>query len=318
MSASASSSKGSRRSCTTRAWRARATTTFALAVVFLVGMIWDQVESNHAAWMAVIVHPESNAGITVLSLSAAAALAKTHDEPALADEEHGQLERENTCDRASIANLARLELPTPEDDLDHSVFAPVARTDIFDSLHVAFAGHPDLFGYAQRQLLPEFASAYRPVFKLAALMQLPRIRYEAEVTRTMIFGTVSTYNPYRDGKEEGGAETASGELYDPDAWTAAIQTDLRNQFGGVRYGKLYQPTYALVTTAEKQVIVKINDVGRLRPGRVLDLNERTMRYFDPFLTRGLIDDVRITLLPGEDWTAGPVNEDSLVSLASVQ
>src|SRR3974390_3081899 len=317
MSASASSSKGNRRSCTTRAWRERATTTFVLAVAFLVGMFWDQVESNHAAWIAVIVHPESNSGVAVLSLSSATALAKTHDEPARADEEYGQVDRKNTCDRTAIAGLTRLELPA-EDNPGHSEFVPVARTELFDSLHVAFVGQPALFAYTQRQLLPECASAYRPVFKLAALMQLPRIRYEAEVTRTMIFGTVSTYNPYRDGKEEGGAETASGELYDPDAWTAAIQTDLRNQFGGVRYGKLYQPTYALVATAEKQVIVKINDVGRLRPGRVLDLNERTMRYFDPFLTRGLIDDVKITLLPGEDWTVGPVSEEPLVSLASVQ
>ena len=79
--------------------------------------------------------------------------------------------------------------------------------------------------------------------------------------------------------------TASGELYDPAAWTAAVQTDLREQFGGVRYGKLYQPTFALVESGEKQMIVKINDVGRLKPGRVLDLNERSMRYFDPFLSR---------------------------------
>lgn len=318
MSASASSSKGNRKSCTTRAWRERATTTFALAIAFLVGMIWDQVESNHAAWTAAVIHPESNTGVAVLSLSAATALAKTHDEPARVEEEYGQSDRYGTCDSAGIAGLARLELPTAEDDLSHLEFTSGARTDVFDSLHIAFAGQPDLFALAQRQLLPKFASAYRPVFKLAAIMQLPRIRYEAALTRTIVFGTVSTYNPYRDGKEEGGAETASGELYDPDAWTAAIQTDLRNQFGGVRFGKLYQPTYALVATAEKQVIVKINDVGRLRPGRVLDLNERTMRYFDPFLTRGLIDDVRITLLPGEDWTPGPINEEPLVSLASVQ
>ena len=56
----------------------------------------------------------------------------------------------------------------------------------------------------------------------------------------------------------------------------------------------------------KQLIVKINDVGPLRPGRVLDLNERSMRHFDPFMTRGLIQGVKITLLPGEDWTPGPV------------
>jgi len=52
-------------------------------------------------------------------------------------------------------------------------------------------------------------------------------------------------------------------------------------------------------------------VGHLKPGRVLDLNERSMRYFDPFLTRGLLADVRITLLPGEDWRPGPVGGANL-------
>jgi rare lipoprotein A len=42
-----------------------------------------------------------------------------------------------------------------------------------------------------------------------------------------IVGTASTYNPYRPGYREGGPETASGERYDPSAWTAAIQTGLR-------------------------------------------------------------------------------------------
>jgi rare lipoprotein A len=121
-----------------------------------------------------------------------------------------------------------------------------------------------------------------------------------------IMGAVSTYNPFRGGREEGGPQTASGELYDPLAWTAAIKTELRNRFRGVRYGRLYQPTFALVQSGDKQLIVKINDVGPLRPGRVLDLNERSMRHFDPFLTKGVIRDVRITLLPGEDWTPGPV------------
>ena len=39
---------------------------------------------------------------------------------------------------------------------------------------------------------------------------------------------------------------------------------------------------------------------------MLDLNERSMRHFDPLLTRGLINDAKVTLLPGEDWTPGPV------------
>jgi rare lipoprotein A len=49
-----------------------------------------------------------------------------------------------------------------------------------------------------------------------------------------IIGIVSTYNPYRPGYRSGGRETASGEPYDPTAWTAAIQTTLRETFGGVR------------------------------------------------------------------------------------
>ena len=67
---------------------------------------------------------------------------------------------------------------------------------------------------------------------------------------------------------------------------------------------------------DSKVIVKVNDVGPLKPGRVIDLNERSMRYFDPFLVRGLLTDVRVTLLPGEDWTPGPVGGARLISYAS--
>ena len=118
-----------------------------------------------------------------------------------------------------------------------------------------------------------------------------------------IVGTASTYNPYRPGYREGGVETSSGERYDPSAWTAAIQTGLREKFGGVHGGKA---RYALVESVEKKVIVKINDVGPLEPGRIIDLNERTMRYFDPALQRGLICNVKVTPLRGDHWTPGPI------------
>ena len=122
-----------------------------------------------------------------------------------------------------------------------------------------------------------------------------------------IVGTASTYNPYRPGKLEGGIETASGESYDPNAWTAAIQTNLRERFGGVGYGTNYRPTYALVESADRQaVVVKINDVGPLKPGRIIDFNEQTIRYFDPTLQLGLIPDVRVTPLLGDDWSPGPI------------
>lgn len=127
-----------------------------------------------------------------------------------------------------------------------------------------------------------------------------------------IFGTASMYNPFRPGYESGGPETASGERYDPDAWTAAIKTGLRDQFGGVRYGRNYRTAYALVEGAGKRIVVKINDVGPLMPGRIIDFNERTMRYFDPTLELGLVHHVSVTPLPGDNWRPGPVTGSKMV------
>jgi rare lipoprotein A len=160
--------------------------------------------------------------------------------------------------------------------------------------------------HVRQKTLPKFFAEYRSLLKQVAMMGLPRIREDAALASAMIVGTASSYNPFHEGYREGGLETASGELYDPKAWTAAIQIGLRDQCGGVRYGRNYLPAYALVESDGKQLIVKINDVGPLKPGRVIDLNERAMRYFDPTLERGLLSDATITLLPGEDWTPGPV------------
>jgi len=124
----------------------------------------------------------------------------------------------------------------------------------------------------------------------------------------MMVGVASTYDPInRDESEDSGSlETASGELYDEGGWTAAIRTDLRDRFGGVRYGRDYQGAYALVEASNRRIIVKINDVGPLAPGRIIDLNQRAMHYFDPTLELGLIENVRVTPLPGPYWTAGPI------------
>jgi rare lipoprotein A len=119
-----------------------------------------------------------------------------------------------------------------------------------------------------------------------------------------IVGAASTYNPFRTGWREGGPNTASGERYDPSAWAAAIKMSLRQRFGGVQYGD--RPKYAVVEAVGKKVIVKINDVGPLTPGRVIDLNERTMRHFDPSLQLGVIHDVKVRPLSGDYWVPGPV------------
>src|SRR4030088_2554112 len=125
-----------------------------------------------------------------------------------------------------------------------------------------------------------------------------------EASGNAIVGAASTYNPFRPGWREGGRKTASGERYNPSVWAAAIKTRLRRKFGGVQYGA--RPKYALVEAAGKKVIVKINDVGPLTPGRIIDLNERAMRHFDPSLQLGVIYDVIVRTLFGDYWIPVPV------------
>ncbi len=165
-----------------------------------------------------------------------------------------------------------------------------------------------LFAYSS--LVMKFGGAVRSAgeawtVRAAATARLQG-KLNAAVSGVTILGTASTYNPFRPGVSSGGTETASGEPYDPSGWTAAVQIDLREMFGGVRYGKDYRPSYALVASANKQAIVKINDVGPLERGRIIDFNEQTMRYFDPSLELGLIYPVEVKPLLGDDWSPGPI------------
>jgi rare lipoprotein A len=279
-----------------------------LAIAFLFAMVWDDLETSFSAAIA-SMQTDANAGSVVLSFSHAGSSAMGDSELVFLVDINADRE---TCELESAVALSRLDPAVVSDNATTDVMPlranPTARRSA-DIIFVKLSGNGrNLISQARKDMLSKFSAAYRSIFKLAAMVGLPRIQEEAAISRTTIIGTISTYNPYRDGKEEGGTQTASGELYDPSAWTAAIQTGLRNQFGGVRYGRLYQPTYALIASGEKRLIVKINDVGPLKSGRVLDLNERSMRYFDPFLAQGLIQDVKITLLPGEDWPTGPVGD----------
>jgi rare lipoprotein A len=140
-------------------------------------------------------------------------------------------------------------------------------------------------------------------------MERTQGKLKAAASGVTILGTASTYNPSRQDYRSGGMETASGEQYDPAGWTAAIQIDLRDMFGGVRFGKDYRPSYALVANTDKQAIVKINDVGPLERGRIIDFNEQTMRFFDPSLELGLIYPVEVKPLLGDDWSPGPIASD---------
>jgi rare lipoprotein A len=122
-------------------------------------------------------------------------------------------------------------------------------------------------------------------------------------------GAASMYDPTdATDRDSGDMNTSSGETYDPEAWTAAIRTDLRDQFGGVRYGKNYVRSFALVEGNGLRLIVRINDVGPLRPGRVIDLNRRAMRYLDPSLKLGVLEHIKVTPLAGSAIAAGPVED----------
>lgn len=141
-----------------------------------------------------------------------------------------------------------------------------------------------------------------------ARCEIVAVQSTAAGTADAIVGAASMYNPLRSGWREGGPNTASGERYDPSVWAAAIKTSLRQKFGGVQYGA--RPKYALVEAVGKKVIVKINDVGPLTPGRIIDLNERTMRHFDPSLQLGVLQSVSVRPLSGDHWIPGPVDEAS--------
>jgi peptidoglycan lytic transglycosylase len=109
-------------------------------------------------------------------------------------------------------------------------------------------------------------------------------------------------------------ETASGEQYDPKAFTAAAQLEIRDKFGGIKFGRLYQESYAVAEYAGKKLILKFNDVGPLRPGRKFDLSRAAMEYFDG-IEKGLLPDFKVTVLPfGRAYTPGPVTDEQLVAM----
>ena len=63
-----------------------------------------------------------------------------------------------------------------------------------------------------------------------------------------------------------------GEFYD----AAAIQSGLRDQFGGVRFGKFVSARLCASSRAAKKANGQNNDVAhRSKAGRVLDLNEHS-------------------------------------------
>jgi rare lipoprotein A len=104
--------------------------------------------------------------------------------------------------------------------------------------------------------------------------------------------------------------TASGEPYDPNAFTAAVHFSIRNKFGGIRYGTNYRPAYGIAEYGGKKLVLKLNDVGPLRRGRKFDLSRAAMAYFGG-LDQGLLANFKVTRLPiGPSYLTGPLEDRS--------
>ncbi len=135
---------------------------------------------------------------------------------------------------------------------------------------------------------------------------IPNAAFELPPPAETIIGMASFYHKPQ--------QTASGEPYDPDAFTAAAQLDIRDKFGGIHFGVKYRPAYAVAEYGDKKLILKFNDVGPLRPGRKFDLSRAAFAYFND-LDKGLLPDVRVTPLPlGQTYPAGPVTDEQLAAL----
>ncbi len=126
-------------------------------------------------------------------------------------------------------------------------------------------------------------------------------------------GAASTYNPRceTDPRERAwGNTTATGIPYNENEWTAAIQLSIaRNERCGIGSGGV---CYAAVQVPQgRAAIIKITDNGPLAPGRVIDLNEKSMRYLSyekKGNCSGLIENVRVCLLNGTQFALGPIDE----------
>ena len=93
---------------------------------------------------------------------------------------------------------------------------------------------------------------------LLALALLPVLAQAGDIRRHVGDGMASYYS-----NEFAGSRTANGERFDPAAFTAAHRS------------LAFHSRVAVTNLANgKEVIVRINDRGPFKPGRVIDLSER--------------------------------------------
>jgi hypothetical protein len=134
-----------------------------------------------------------------------------------------------------------------------------------------------------------------------------------------IVGNMSVYDS-RLGGMNGSGILATGGQFDPASYAGALQLDLAKTFH-TGYGQK-ATGYALVEVNGRKLIIKVNDNGPLRPGRILDGTPATMNYlvsgadYDSTLHNNLLTNVKVTLLQGE-YTTGPVTGATTPAITQV-
>ena len=115
-------------------------------------------------------------------------------------------------------------------------------------------------------------------------------------------GQASYYGPGFQGNR-----TSQGDVFNTEEYSAAIQIDIRNQFG-VPAGS-GKNGYARVTNLSngRSILVKINDVGPLTSGRVIDLSQKAFRSLSPTgtLGPGVLNNIKVEYL-GQYKKGSPV------------
>jgi len=124
-------------------------------------------------------------------------------------------------------------------------------------------------------------------------------------------GDASTYNPYLPGWRTGGGTLATGGPYNPNSYDAALQLNLAKQYR-CGYGSRAVCHAVVQATNGRAMVVRINDNGPLVPGRVIDLNEKSMQYLSGGTmgrNSGIVKNVTVTLLCGiEEMALGPLDQ----------
>jgi hypothetical protein len=202
----ASSSKVRRKSDSWSAPRDRIVIAFAIAIAVLPWIVWDDEQQNVTP---IVTELRTDSDFVVLTVIDAEPPSDAREASVSFgdDDVESRSQLSASCPiKAGKFDLSLLELTQQALNPAPLLTIPQRGQEMLDTMGAALAsiGSLDLVAYARRKIVPDFSAAYGDIVKRVALMALTRLQEEAAFAHATIVGTVSTYNPFRAGKEEGG------------------------------------------------------------------------------------------------------------------